>query len=69
MSIPVFLHVMSDGAMWVSNNPQDTPTGTVTGTYRFLSDAKFQKIGTLSGTISSNLVAGSKTGKNGTEIT
>ncbi len=68
MSVPVFLHVMSDGALWISNNPTDTPTGTVTGTYRFLDDAKFQKIGTLSGTFSSSLVAGGKTGKNGTEI-
>ena len=69
MSTPVFLHVMSDGAMWVSNNVNDTPAGTVTGTYRFLDDAAFQKIGTLSGTFSSNLVAGGKTGKYGKEIT
>lgn len=69
MSIPVFLHVMSNGDMWVSNNLGDTPAGTVTGTYRFLSDAKFQKIGTLSGVISSSLAASGKTGKYGTEIT
>jgi hypothetical protein len=69
MSVPVFLHVMSNGDLWVSNNVNDTPTGTVTGTYRFLDDAAFQKIGTLSGTISSSLVAGSKTGKYGKEIT
>lgn len=69
MSIPVFLHVMSNGDLWISNNPNDTPSGTVTGTYRFISDAKFQKIGTLSGTISSSLAASGKTGKQGTEIT
>jgi hypothetical protein len=68
MSVPVFLHVMSDGSLWVSNNVNDTPTGTITGTYRFLDDAKFQKIGTLSGTFSSSLVATGKTGKFGTEF-
>lgn len=69
MSAPVFLHIMSNGDIWVSNNINDTPSGTVTGTYRFNSDAKFQKIGTLSGTFSSSLVAGSSTGKSGKEIT
>lgn len=69
MSTPVFLHVMSNGDMWVSNNATDTPTGTITGTYRINSDAKFQKIGTLTGTISSSLSASGKTGKQGTEIT
>lgn len=69
MSTPVFLHVMSNGDLWVSNNVNDTPTGTITGTYRFLDDAKFQKIGTLSGTFSSSLAASGKTGKFGTEIT
>lgn len=68
MSVLVFLHVMSDGSMWISNNIGDTPAGTVTGTYRFLSDAKLQKLGTLSGTFSSSLVAGGKTGKYGTEF-
>lgn len=69
MSIPIFLHVMSNGDIWASNNPQDTPAGTVTGTYRILSDLKFQKIGTLSGTFSSSLAASNTTGKFGKEIT
>ena len=69
MSVPVFLHVMSNGELWVSNNILDTPTGTITGTIRFLDDAAFQKIGTLSGTFSSNLVVTGKTGKYGKEIT
>jgi len=60
---------MSNGDLWIPNNVGDTPTGTITGTYRFLGDAKFQKIGTLSGVFSSSLVAGGKTGKNGKEIT
>lgn len=68
MSNPVFLHVMSTGDLWVSNNPNDTPSGTVTGTYKINSDAAFQKIGTLSGTINSSLAASGKTGKQGKEI-
>ena len=68
MSAPVFLHVMSTGDMWISNNAQDTPTGTVLGTYRFNSDAKFQKIGTLSGTCNSSLAQTGATGKFTKEI-
>ena len=69
MSAPFFLHVMSTGDMWISNNIVYTPVGTITGTYRINSDAGFQKIGTLSGTINSSLAASGKTGKNGKEIT
>lgn len=69
MSVPIFLHVMSNGDLWVSNNANDTPSGTITGTYRFNSDAHFQKIGSLSGTCNSNLAASGKTGKFGSEIT
>jgi hypothetical protein len=65
MSHPVFIHVMSNGDLWFSNNLQDTPVGTVTGTYRVGSDASFQKLGTLSGTFSSSLVAGGANGKQG----
>jgi len=68
MSAPIFLHVMSDGSLWVSNNPADTPVGTITGTYRFNSDASFQKIGKLSGTCSSSLTQTGATGKNGKEL-
>lgn len=68
MSAPVFLHVMANGDMWVSNNLADTPSGTTLGVYRFNSDAKFQKIGTLSGTCNSNLTQVGATGKNGKEF-
>lgn len=64
MSQPVFLHVMSNGDLWIGNHPGDVPTGTVTGTYKFTSGCAFQKIGTLSGTISSSLAASNTTGKN-----
>jgi hypothetical protein len=69
MSVPIFLHVMSNGDVWFSNNFSDTPSGTVTATYRVNSDAKFQKLGTLSGTFNSSLAATGATGKNGTEKT
>lgn len=68
MSTPIFLHVMSNGDIWTSNNPQDTPTGVITATYKILDDAKFQKIGTLSGVFSSSLAATGATGKQGKEI-
>jgi hypothetical protein len=68
MSTPVFFHVMSNGDVWISNNPNDTPAGVVTATYKVNSDAKFQKIGTLSGTFSSSLAATGATGKQGKEI-
>ena len=69
MSAPVYLNVMSNGALWVSNRHGDVPTGTITGTFKFSSDAKFQKIGTLSGTVSSSLTQVGANGKNGVEIT
>ena len=68
MSAPVFLHVMSNGDMWVSNNLADTPSGTVLGTYRFNSDAHFQKIGTLSSTANSNMTQTGATGKFSKEL-
>lgn len=68
MSAPMFLHVMSNGDVWVSNNHQDTPAGTTTAIYKINSDAKFQKVGTLSGTFSSSLAATNATGKYAKEI-
>lgn len=69
MSAPLFLHVMSDGKLYYTTDVNYTPTGTITGTFRILSDAKTQLLGTLSGTISSSLAVTGKTGKYGTEIT
>lgn len=70
MSAPIFLHIYNNGDIWVSNTADFTPSdpGTLVGTYRVNSDAASQKIGTLSGTVSSNLAASKTTGKNGTEI-
>jgi len=68
MSVPIFIHVQSDGSVWVSTNVADTPAGTNVGIFKVNSDAKFQKIGTLSGTTSSNLAAVGATGKQGREL-
>lgn len=69
MSNPIFIHVMSNGDIWVSNYVNDVPTGTVVGSWRVLEDAKFQKIGTLSGTVSSSLTQAGAAGRNGKEVT
>lgn len=68
MSSPIFIHVTSTGAVWVSNNIADTPSGTIIGTFKVDSDAKFQQIGTLTGTVSSTLSVTGATGKQGKEI-
>jgi hypothetical protein len=68
MSAPIFIHVQSNGDVWVSNNVADTPAGTSIGIFKVNSDSKFQKIGTLTGTASSNLTATGATGKQGKEL-
>lgn len=67
MSAPIFIHVMSSGDVWVSTNVADTPAGVSVGIFKVNSDTKFQKIGTLSGTASSNLAVTGATGKQGKE--
>lgn len=67
MSVPIFIHVMATGDVWVSNNLEDTPKGTAIGIFKVNSDPKFQKIGTLSGTANSNLACSGLTGKQGKE--
>jgi hypothetical protein len=68
LSVPIFIHIMSTGDVWVSTNVADTPAGTSIGIFKVNSDSKFQKIGTLTGTTSSNLAASGTTGKQGKEI-
>jgi hypothetical protein len=68
MSAPLFIHVMTNGDLWVSNRVDDNPpSGTVLSVFRVNSDAKLQKIGSLTGTVGSNLVSSGHTGKFGTE--
>jgi hypothetical protein len=49
MSVPTFIHVMSNGDVWHSNNINFLPSGTVLATFRVNSDAASQKLGTVSG--------------------
>ena len=66
MSVPVFIHILSNGDVWFGNDANFSPTGTVVATFRANSDSKSQKIGTVSGTTGSYTCSGS-TGKFGTE--
>lgn len=68
MSAPLFIHVMSNGDIWVANSEDFTPTGTITGTFRVNSDVTAQKLSTLSGTIGSSLAVTKATGKQGKEV-
>lgn len=68
MSVSIFLHVLSTGDIWVSNNVNDVPAGTILATAKFNSDLKFQKVCTLSGNSGSYAVSG-QNGKSGVEKT
>lgn len=46
---------MQNGDVYSSVDPNFTPSGTVSVTYKFNSSASSQKLGTLSGTIGSTL--------------
>ena len=68
MSVPVFLHILSTGEVWASNNINDVPAGTILATAKFNSDLKFQKVCTISGNSGSYSVSGHN-GKSGVEKT
>ena len=70
MSHPIFLHIYSNGNVYVSNEfaftpgtrnessqKQVTEAGTLVKVFQFNSDVAAQKITTLSGTVSSSLAA------------
>jgi hypothetical protein len=67
MSVPVFLHVLVNGDLWISNNLSDTPAGTAAGVFRLLDDCCLTKIGTISGNSPSYSVSGSN-GKQGRDL-
>jgi len=46
---PSFLHIMSTGDIWYTNNYNDTPSGTIVATFRLADGAILTKIGTISG--------------------
>lgn len=66
MSNSVFIHIMASGDVWISNNLNDTPAGTIAATIKCNSDAKFQKVATISGTFP-NATSTGHTGKFGNE--
>jgi hypothetical protein len=63
VSVPIFIHIQSDGSVWVSNNLADTPTGTNLAIFRVNSDVKFQKVGTISASASTVSAVSGSTGK------
>lgn len=68
MSIPVFIHVLSTGDIWYSNDVNFVPKGTILGSYRVNSDAATQKIGTLTASASAVTATSNSTGRFGKEI-
>lgn len=69
MSAPLFLTFMSDGKIYFSTDVGYTPTGTVTGTLRILSDCTSRLVGTFNGTNTLTAPTGVTKGKYGTEMT
>jgi hypothetical protein len=54
MSVPMFIHIYSNGDLWVGNQAGFTPSasqeaGTLVTCVRVNSDAAFQKVATLTG--------------------
>lgn len=68
MSHPAFIHIMSNGDVWYSIDPNATPTGTVLAAYRVNTSAATQKLGTLTATAGAVTAASGGTGKYGKEI-
>ena len=64
--VPTFLHVMTNGDLWISSQLADTPSGTIAGTYRIADGSTLTKLGTVSG--SNPYSSSGSTGKNGNEL-
>jgi hypothetical protein len=64
--VPTFLHIMTDGSVWISSQFGDTPAGTVAGVFRINGASALTKITTISGT-NPYAVTGA-TGKLGKEL-
>jgi hypothetical protein len=79
MSVPIFVHIYSNGEIWVSNQAITSPsttveTGTLVTCLRINSDASLQKVATLtgSGNASASALAdsfGKGTGATGSKFT
>ena len=66
--VPIFLHFMSTGDVYVSADVSFTPAGTVLGTYRFAGLPHSQKLCTITATAGAITAVSNPTGKFGKEI-
>ena len=74
MSVPIFVHIYSNGDIWLTNQATVAPAttseaGTLVTILRVNSDAAMQKITTLGGTVSSSLTSTGGTGTTGSRFT
>jgi hypothetical protein len=67
MANPLFIHVQTNGDVFVSLDPAYVPAGTNAAIFRTNSQPTSQKLGTLSGTAGAYAVSGG-TGKYGKEV-
>lgn len=67
MSAPLFIHIQTNGDIYISNQLADNVPGTLAGTFRVNPNACLTKITTVSGTSPSFAVSGA-TGKLGAEL-
>ena len=65
--IPQYIHIMTNGDVWISTERADTPTGTVAGVFCINGNAPLTKVTTISGSAGSYTVSGAN-GKAGREI-
>ncbi len=68
MSCPNFLHFQANGDVWFSLDENFVPAGSNLAVFRVFSDAKTQKLGTISGNSGAYACSGG-TGRRGNEIT
>lgn len=68
MSCPAFIHIQANGDIWYSNNLTDVAPGTNLALFKVNSDAKFQKIGTITASASAVSSVSGGTGKQGKEF-
>lgn len=65
--IPLFIHILVNGDVWVSSNMAFTPATAIAATFRVSSLARSQKIGTISGSAGAFASTG-HTGKSGKDF-
>lgn len=66
MSVPLFLHIQTNGDVYVSTEFADNAPGTLAGTFRINPGAVLTKVTTISGTNPYSVT--NATGKSGTEV-